>query len=52
MWKYGYLAFHQQPQLLTSLTKLHIDKDSYNAARYKLQKILINKKEHALKKIN
>ena len=30
-------------------SKLHIDKDIYNAARYKLQKIIINKKEHFLK---
>ena len=26
--------------------KLRIDKDFYNAARYKLQKMIINKKEH------
>ena len=30
-------------------SKLHIDKDIYNAARYKLQKMIINKKEHFLK---
>ena len=30
-------------------SKLQIDKDIYNAARYKLQKMIINKKEHFLK---
>ena len=30
-------------------SKLHIEKDIYNAARYKLQKMVINKKEHFLK---
>ena len=30
-------------------SKLHIDKDIYNAARYRLQKMIINKKEHFLK---
>ena len=30
-------------------SKLHIDKDIYKAARYKLQKMIIDKKEHFLK---
>ena len=30
-------------------SKLQIDKDIYNAARYKLQKMIINKKKHFLK---
>ena len=30
-------------------SKLHIDKDIYNTARYRLQKMIINKKEHFLK---
>ena len=30
-------------------SKLYIDKNIYNAARYKLQKMIINKKEHFLK---
>ena len=30
-------------------SKLNVDKDIYNAARYKLQKMIINKREHFLK---
>ena len=30
-------------------SKLNVDKDIYNAVRYKLQKMIINKREHFLK---
>ena len=36
--------------LKTKIT--HTDKDIYNAARYKLHKMIINKKEHFLKTKN